>query len=1646
MLKTNLKSQLLRQTKLSLPLVKFMKFNSFKMSTFNNENEISKFFSGHEQYIANFYRKHKDNFLLNTSNEAEFEEFLLLIENLMNKENMIKTSRQDYVSGLKKSAINSREPLKEILIQYQIRLNEHGFDAETLAETLLNLGKVYQSRENFYRVYNDYTHWDFINSYRMYEIADDLKYGLCYENSFMTLEQIAKCLKGLRLSGYKSNEVIQYTCDRIKSVLLKQPMNIKFKRYVDSPAAGKQDFRATNESAGEVFYQEKFRKYIQKLMLTHIDDEEESEKIGEDSENTSSSVTELSNSVKDIINLLKEQKEIQHTLADSFDNLLDQYYKIEQALLSNPELKDQKYIKYELFKLQDKLVEGGYLTIEALNSVTSSLKNGEELENIKYKNMVSVMKNYVLTNFPDLYNEGEKQLDNLLDDGKPVEEIPIQESVFKMDELSLGQALSALTDYVKITNIEIKGEDYLNEKIIKEYAYETKNRHIAIKAEYTKAYHIVETFLKDIEPIILTKIEGCENIEALGYIYYAYANMNLCSAINESIVKKLEKVVINDQSKIIMSDEGIKHFLVGFTRGALRNDRMSKIASKVANSSKYEETTSIQNMIGIMYGLSAFKLYSSDAFINLSVKLSERSEYLSDYITNMIDFDTSLYFLSVLLKYECNVTIPHDLSMIVDYHMNLQAFTMNRLALSNRYKEIPTVINDLLVDPVKDLLIKGMEEAFFTQEIIKKYSDSLTSLSAINLPFFPDRLFGFYGHKIALFLHGKDFTLSGNSTTNHGVIGHCEVIRRVLKDKFNIYAIFIPTDNLIKFDLNTVHMEFLYSNIGFTKHLDNLIFSQLGLNNQSNILTSIDSYLNKLINTIANDPRGELVFHSEKNLDSYLNSLLLILNLHSEITSAFHYGLIENKIGKISFELEKSVTIVKTMSENFQTFLDTVMCEITGAKIDYNIFCKNLGNGYISFLNEVSKSEGKGMLTNDWEGKRLSIDILSKEELKKNISVELINNNFLWSGEYNPYEDWEEEIKSHYDHFNYFVKNGETNHLFNSHKLGNRRVPQGIYPHPSKRRLIKQPAFEAQNEAKSGYEEELRSYIEQNKTLIQQEALKNNALAQKEIPLELGLKVNLLNVNNSLKQNLEDSEILKYISNFEFIDSLINEHLKSNEKAQSGQFLKRNSNFFKSYYERMATPQQHDDFDKFVMREYYNNEKILELDSSKSPEDNLKSIEEKMKKKLIQNEDLDTISIYNPNTEEFKFDIKKVLSAVKLSNDDEDINLTPHDFLYTKRRQAERNLILLKIIKTLSDPSASLSQNETRYIKHVIDQVSNTKNTNLNHIALPTHVTKLKFSDLSANDVYSLNSLYNVEIDKKYNDYSLSELTLQFSLFIDNATINKLLLSLYENFVIKKNKSQTSPIFNYENKEQSLISNEVKETLWRLSSFMTEEDKIKLRDMLRVKRNKTKFDKIWLELDEKSLNDFIDESNLHENKFNHLEKWIKRKEKEVENRINLPPENLALSDKQVQKLLQKKDKAFRKTLLRQIFQKDDEKLITRIEARSFLEEYLSTIYSFNFKYPVEIKDIFNALLDLPVLLEEDRQAIKAYRLFFNIDETSPFEYLAVDPVKMEDEKLHIKGENYSSYFDENLKKRIKSASIPFIPAITERIKSIKSLN
>lgn len=1645
------------------------------LNTSNNlqagqDNElISKYFDEHEQYIANFYKKHKNNFLFQEGQEADFEEFLIQMEKLMKHDTKRRESVSKYINDINKICFQSREPLREVLIYYQMYLTKNGFDPEVLSETIYYLGKVNQSRENLHRVYSDYTHWDFVNSFRMYHIIDDLKYSLSYENTFMNAEHIAKAIRGLTMSGYKNCEVVEFIFDRISSFLLNKKIEKKFEKFVDTPGAGKYNYHPENSHAEDLFYEAKYRKHIFKLMQLNIQDGAVEGAVGVSSSDSKNKFDEeLLAPIKEIIELLKETKEVQHSLTDAIDNLLDQYYQIEQAMITNPELKDNPYIKYELYKLQDKLVEGGYLTIEALNEVTSSKLTQESLEKVKYDNIVSVLKNFVLINFPNLYNEGEKKLHSLLNNENKFEDFELN-SYFRMTPLSLGKTLAALSDYAKITNIDINGQDYLNDKIEGEFVdaqfMKANKTQIKIKAEYSKLFNMTENYLNEIEPMILKKVNETDDVEALGYIYYAYSNMNISSKeLKNQIIEKMQKLVNYNKFTNNISNEGIKYIITGFAKGDNRREAVTQIVKKLSQKINFGEFFKLEELISMLWSMSTFKLSSNDIFIQLLIKLSENSENLVNYISNVKGFDRYLYQLSVCLKYECKdeVTIPSNLSFLLDLHLNMRDFTLEKLDVAKELKDLQHIPNEMLVDPMKNVVLSGLE-GYFSRDISKRQSDAATSLETMDtpgtLPFFPDKVIGFYGHKVAFFVFGKDYLTDESSNSTLPINGYCHTIKRVLKEKFQTHAVFIPTNQLIKFDLKSGHIDLLYTkqNEGFTHYIEDIISAQLNSQMEFNSIFQINKYLNSFIKKFANSEQGDLILQTENDLESFMNSLLKVIDLHAELVSAYYPSLLQKKIEDLQLNLESNLSYFNATSDKFKAFVNSIVIDIVGAQIDYILFISNLSKKYSIFsknLNSSNKVKNEDLaISSEWLGKRLHVDILnfnnSANINEKNHSVELINNNFMWLGEYSPYTDWEEEIRISYDNFNYFVENSSNKFLFNSHKLGNRNVPHGIFPHPNKMRSIKSPIVTKSLEAKSDYELQVKSYQNYNEKIIQDEISKNGLLSNKETDSQLSLKVNLLNIKNSLKQNFSDNQILKFITKFEFIDTLIVEHLNiDSTKSNSPQnnFLHRNPQAFQNLYQKLSTVTgEYDEYDKFVMREYYNDKKIYDVDPNLSHEENIKNTEERMLRKIKENEDLDSVSIYNANTVDYKFDIKSILSSIKDAQKDSDLEKqefirNPEAFLLHKRKIAERNLILLKIVVKLLDPNSKLSDNETKYLKNILDRTKQSNINKIDEIGIKHKTTDLSFKNLSANDIYSLNTLYNVEINKKSFDFSLSELILEFSHFIDCATINKILLNLYETQVLQPINGNSFTLFPVENKEPALISNEIKETLWRIGGFLSEEDKTKVKGMLKVKRGKSKFDKIWLQLDEKSLDDFVQDANSQENRLPHLEKWIKRKEKEIENRIHLPPDNLSISDGKINKLIEKKDKAFRKTLLSNIFKVDDVNKIDVDKARDFINEFCSSLYLFNFNYPQTIKDIFNALADIPSLYEEDNQLLKNYRLFFKIDEENPFEYLSVSPIKMEGEKLELtKIQNIEEYLNENVNNRLKTATVPFVKNVVKRI-------
>ena len=1686
-----------------------------------SSNENSKNLEKADNLLKEFLLKYENNFLYLEDHDRDFLEFLEKIETLMKSEGRRNNNINKYFRDTKKMPFCSREPLKEILQAYQIITNKISFDHKVLGETFLTLGKAYQSRDMNHREYNDYTHHEMINSFRFKDLVEDLKYGLTYQYSFLGAASLSKVINGLKLCGYKERDLLDLIFQKIHSLINKTPVNYEYKRPVDRPSFGKRNFYEKNYVADQLFYDPKFKNHMTKLMNTRIV-QNDKEKSSVDSIKSITSGVGLEKEVAeteiilgDIGELIQEVRDAQYKITDTVNNLINQYYIIEQTLITNPDLLKNQYIKYEVYKLQDKLVQAGYIKYETIHNVTSKSLSNEEIKKLKFENVLDILRDFVALNYNYLFDEKFEKIASALE---PELNYPLNENLFLIDATSLSECLANLSDYCKINNSDVNRDDYYNNVIepqyiqsidkieIEKYGKIAHIEHNVLKTEYTIYFNETMNFFKSLENVVLEFInKEPKNLRAFSSFYYAYSTMPVqAKSIKDAILnnfelclkeelqltdlysKKNAENVCNYLSKSLTNQEKF-NFLYGLANSSYKPVNSSSIADFLANSIKlYEDINNteftLEEIIKVLWSMSYFKLYKCNNFMQILLKFHNRNT--ENYLISRVD--NSLFNqLKLCLKYEAYkfITIPKFAEHSID--MNFDSISDINILIKDPYD------NMTAIDPLKEGLIESIAKSLNGKKNNKELQKALTVFESQgllnNIPYKPDLIFGFYGHKIALFTLGKD---SANINDFHHN-GYYEIVKRHLKENFNICAVFVPIHkamnlDLIKLDI-TVNKDF---------NLEKHIAMSIKFDLQYNDLKGFSKFINLLVEKI-NDNIEEFDIHdSKENLEIYFNSLLEIVEKQNLIVYQYLPNLMKKYIDEIRISIIKHKLIYDIMSHQTKTKLNKLIRDISQSSADYNNFydviLKKYDQLYIHTDEKITDDKNKFnnnesiIINNFWNGKRLNLDVTSKDiyHLKdKNLSIELMNNNFMWMVDYNPYSDWEIELRKFYDNFNYYINNDQqlkNRYLFNNNPLGNRNVPVGIIPNPDFIRKVKIPVNELNtdlstlNQVSSSYEDELMNYKNMHQNLIKKEVFEKNKYLPNKPPVEISLKVNLLNIRNSLKKHLTDQQILEYIAKFNFIDQIASEHLNAsrtrnkfippNEKElkKRGIFLKRDSKQYLDFHFRLNNIiDKYDEYDKFLMKEIHKENDLLEydqgaeniiVDEEKGETLATKQVEEKVRTKMEETEDNDALSIIPANKWNFVSDIKSVLNAFKLAENDPDLedtrlNSNPDLFLYEKRVRAERNIILSSIIFKLFYCEDKLTINEKKYISNLQNSLKSSNLLNFEKVGLNPNITKLKFSDLSKEDLDSLNSFQNTKFTEDYKDYSLSELILELSHFIDNNTIQKVIL---ENFMqinfYQISEISRSTIFENYNKEPNLINQEIKESLWRLSGTLNEKDKEIILKFFRVKRGKSTFDRLWLDIDEKSLNSFIEDVNCNENRLLLLEKWLKRKEKEYATRINLPAKHLRHSDKTIHKILKKKENKELKSLLCKIFSVKETSMLKGNDITAFIENFCQRLYLFNFNYPTMMVDIFNALELCENLKMEDKELLNTYRTFFKVDENSDNydidEFLCVQPIQLEGETL-LNSKNLE--IEESLMKKMQKSHINYVTPLVNKMKQI-SLN
>jgi hypothetical protein len=100
---------------------------------------------------------------------------------------------------------------------------------------------------------------------------------------------------------------------------------------------------------------------------------------------------------------------------------------------------------------------------------------------------------------------------------------------------------------------------------------------------------------------------------------------------------------------------------------------------------------------------------------------------------------------------------------------------------------------------------------------------------------------------------------------------------------------------------------------------------------------------------------------------------------------------------------------------------------------------------------------------------------------------------------------------------------------------------------------------------------------------------------------------------------------------------------------------------------------------------------------------------------------------------------------------------------------------------------------------------------------VPQERTKLSIGDIEAKTLYSLNSISRVSLERaRHGEYSLSDLVVELSHFLDEDVVNKVETEIYSDKLRSEwGLSADFKVIETRNKEIGLVLNELEEVAWR---------------------------------------------------------------------------------------------------------------------------------------------------------------------------------------------------------------------------------------
>lgn len=1137
--------------------------------------------------------------------------------------------------------------------------------------------------------------------------------------------------------------------------------------------------------------------------------------------------TKIEKLVQDLTQKVHYIKGIQNDLASSVFNLPAYYYDIKQTVQEEPNLLHNHYLKQAILELEEILVGAGLIhpdemiNLSLIEDIDLRMERAEEL----FKELVQTSFNYLSSpTIEKLYKATE-------DFGKislPKETAPLPNPNAVNGEL-ISRVVYYLSQIMRSRVPDKQGEDYPN-NFWKKEAFNSQNidkensekEKLIIKPEFTNAWIHGQKYLKELVPDVIARLDSFE-IDSLCLLAYGYARASVVdSEMFNQIAKNVTQHLEGCDPNILAKG------LYGLNLAGEYNEASLHIAN-LLNSHSEVDRLSDTELCEALWGLCSSNQYSSPVFSKLLDNLNRQNisqEFLDDNSTLLNDIRSALEIEGPGISF-------------------LSQSVQDAFAVSRQLQFLPNL--ELFYDPVKPLVVPSVR-GMMGQEISQEEASILHSqlqakVDPETLPFRFDDLLVFNGKIIPVFVEGYE-----GFSQDSIVLGNIRMRMRLMK-KLGFSPVAVPIYELVDVNYENGQMKFREGN----RVMD--IFQEAA-GTFRNFLEPSNTVVEKFIKYLR---KHEL---KSQKVDPELFLLLKqILTLY-KIQSISKLTPDQPSFNQSLEDLKIQLLRLKCSYEDLKPANQQLINLITSTYSSFTTFPDLLKN-----INESIPVEPSEPVSQPWMGTRLSVELLDSG--KKDITPELINQNFLWLDNYHHYKDWEILLNTHYPLAADMLI--ETQPLSNRFFFGARRQQEGILP----------------------------------------KSLDFNSVKM-SIPPEARLVANLQNIKYQLKRSLTDNQIINKILNLEILDKLIDEHLTNPAAAQAPKLLNRDpqsyiqfkmdqdrvmidSDPYINFYKKLHAEKQISDdvYDKLMTA-------IKELDEMEwlSPPDRhlakLRLIHKYMEsQKQIEKDSFKRDHVWNNLKQELriKTDENTLFSDQPEPIEDADLFTaqSSEEYLRRKRLKSEATLIKARILYKLHNDTV-LSSNETAYLKIWMDDLSRASLTNTSTTLVRNKLTNLKLADLPESDTTIFESLHGVSISSSEKDFSANELLLELSNFIDEETIKNFELRIKEKQelfawgVTPDSSSFSKLIPNYKNKEITLANRHIEEYLWRKSGQLNDQEIEQFWNLYKFKLDKSVRGQALLALDKANFLEFLKEANKHDDRLKFIASWYRKKEEDNKTR------------------------------------------------------------------------------------------------------------------------------------------------------------------